>query len=726
MWNGKITPNGADLILNRTEEEQQVAAKDVFISYKAEEFDEADWVRGMLEQNGISCWMAPESIMGGSSYAEEIPRAIRECKVFVLILSERSQRSRWVPRELDQAINEGRIIMPFMLENCALKDDFRFYLTNVQRYEAYAGRSAAIGKMIREIRALIGADERQREESQPETEESAETERTSENRPLIEVVKTASDPEPEAPLIEVVETASDPESEVPLIEVVKTASDTKSETPVKKNRKKGRKRNGTRVRIRRFEIMLAVIGVCLAAFLIKAIIVPGITAAKIAGASYSRDETYLSLQEKELTAADISSIAKMGKLRSLVLTDCTIACEDLSPLVKEGLGRLELVDCGLTEGQIASLDFSGSSLYHLNLSGNGALTSLELLQSAADTLTRLEISRTGIRDLSMLGQFPGLVDIRADKDQIDRMPLLTDCPKLESVSLNGNQLTDLSFLEGSARLKVLAVNGNQLSSLKGLESCIYLEEIQAGSNRLTELAGLENTTLLNFVFLNDNQLTDLSVLEHSAASLEQLYIRNNQVEDLSFLTQCLSLQYLNLDHNSVQSLESLRNCGELKALSAMDNQIRTTQGIERLKKLIYLDLSGNGLTEAGVEQPLFSGSVDPVILDLSNNQLSSLNIDTEVKFSLLYVYGNSLKEFGHLLASKTSCLAVDFDEYLDFNTLSEGEHYDVKVLHCPLNWQVAVKDILGSRVSFVEEEELPDALEKSYRQAEIKGVEEYY
>ncbi len=73
-----------------------MSVKDVFISYKAEEFDEANWVRGTLEHNGISCWMAPASIMGGSSYAEEIPKAIRECRVFVLLLSEKSQRSKWV------------------------------------------------------------------------------------------------------------------------------------------------------------------------------------------------------------------------------------------------------------------------------------------------------------------------------------------------------------------------------------------------------------------------------------------------------------------------------------------------------------------------------------------------------------------------------------------------------------------------------------------------------
>lgn len=135
-----------------------MGTKDIFISYKAEEYEEAEWVRSTLEYNGISCWMAPECIAGGSNYAREIPKAIRECRVFVLILSEKSQGSQWVPRELDQAINEKKTIMPFMLENCALRDDFSFYLSNVQRYEAYANKSAAMEKMVREIRALIQAE----------------------------------------------------------------------------------------------------------------------------------------------------------------------------------------------------------------------------------------------------------------------------------------------------------------------------------------------------------------------------------------------------------------------------------------------------------------------------------------------------------------------------------------------------------------------------------------
>ena len=127
--------------------------------------------------------MAPSCIPGGSSYAVEIPQAIRQAKVFVLILSSKAQSSQWVSREVDLAINEGKIVLPFMLENCALKDDFNFYLTNVQRYAAYENKLAAAEKMINEIKALVGHSTAENEVKAPVGHSTAENEV---KEPLVE------------------------------------------------------------------------------------------------------------------------------------------------------------------------------------------------------------------------------------------------------------------------------------------------------------------------------------------------------------------------------------------------------------------------------------------------------------------------------------------------------------------------------------------------------------
>lgn len=129
--------------------------KDIFISYKSEEQKHALWLRSILEAKGYSCWLDTSCIPGGSSYAEKIPTAIEECRIFIILLSQQSQSSIWVRKELDIALNCEKVIMPFMLEDCVLAKDFQFYLTNVQRYPAYENRLAALNKMLRDIDAIL-------------------------------------------------------------------------------------------------------------------------------------------------------------------------------------------------------------------------------------------------------------------------------------------------------------------------------------------------------------------------------------------------------------------------------------------------------------------------------------------------------------------------------------------------------------------------------------------
>ena len=128
---------------------------DVFISYSAKEIGKAEHVRRVLEKNGIMCWMAPADIPGGSNYTKEIPIAIRDCQVFVLMLSTNAQNSHWVLKELDSAVNNGKVILPFMLENCELNDEFNFLLSGAQRYSAYQRSAEALEKLVQRIKAII-------------------------------------------------------------------------------------------------------------------------------------------------------------------------------------------------------------------------------------------------------------------------------------------------------------------------------------------------------------------------------------------------------------------------------------------------------------------------------------------------------------------------------------------------------------------------------------------
>lgn len=126
--------------------------KDVFISYSSRDFDKVNSVKNILEINGISCWMAPQCIPTGSSYAKEIPMAIKNCKVFLLMLTSKSQESQWVPKEVSLALSETKCVIPFVIEDCILTDMFNFFLTDVQRYYAFELQSDSLRELIERIK----------------------------------------------------------------------------------------------------------------------------------------------------------------------------------------------------------------------------------------------------------------------------------------------------------------------------------------------------------------------------------------------------------------------------------------------------------------------------------------------------------------------------------------------------------------------------------------------
>ena len=131
----------------------------VFISYSSKNYYQANEIRQLLLNNGISCWMAPESIASGSNYATAIPSAIRGCSVFLLLLTQSAQESRWVPREVDVAINSGKRIIPYMIENCAISDTFEFYLIGVQRLEGFRSPADAQRQLIGMLRQEVGSSQ---------------------------------------------------------------------------------------------------------------------------------------------------------------------------------------------------------------------------------------------------------------------------------------------------------------------------------------------------------------------------------------------------------------------------------------------------------------------------------------------------------------------------------------------------------------------------------------
>jgi hypothetical protein len=136
-------------------EESAQQGKYVFISYSSRDFEAAAQLKRVLETNGISCWMAPQSIPAGSDYANEIPKAIEAAGAFLLLLSDASQKSQWVPKELSIAISKPIVVVPFQIDNADICAAFNFYLTNSQRITAYNRVTDAYQELLHRLKNLL-------------------------------------------------------------------------------------------------------------------------------------------------------------------------------------------------------------------------------------------------------------------------------------------------------------------------------------------------------------------------------------------------------------------------------------------------------------------------------------------------------------------------------------------------------------------------------------------
>jgi len=105
-------------------------AHDVFISHSAHNREVADAICEALEKTGIRCWVAPRDVRPGRSFPGEITRAIQQSKVMVMVFSSHSNNSEQVLREIQLATDSRLIIIRFRIEDVALTDDLRYFLSS--------------------------------------------------------------------------------------------------------------------------------------------------------------------------------------------------------------------------------------------------------------------------------------------------------------------------------------------------------------------------------------------------------------------------------------------------------------------------------------------------------------------------------------------------------------------------------------------------------------------
>src|SRR5215216_3659105 len=110
---------------------------DIFVSYASPDRDVAFRIVGFLEEQGITCWVAPRDVPPGVEYGQAIIDGIEQSRALVLILSDQSNDSQFVKKEVERAVSKTKAVLPVRIREVTPSGSLEFFISTAQWVDAW-------------------------------------------------------------------------------------------------------------------------------------------------------------------------------------------------------------------------------------------------------------------------------------------------------------------------------------------------------------------------------------------------------------------------------------------------------------------------------------------------------------------------------------------------------------------------------------------------------------
>jgi queuine/archaeosine tRNA-ribosyltransferase len=110
---------------------------DVFISYAGEDKSFAEKINSYLKSKNISSWLYQKKISHVSTYPDQIVKAIKNCKAFIIVISGNANKSADIKNELKIAHDNHKRIIPFRVEDVLPSNDIAYFVGPVTYIDAF-------------------------------------------------------------------------------------------------------------------------------------------------------------------------------------------------------------------------------------------------------------------------------------------------------------------------------------------------------------------------------------------------------------------------------------------------------------------------------------------------------------------------------------------------------------------------------------------------------------
>jgi formylglycine-generating enzyme required for sulfatase activity len=142
-----------------------ISQRHVFISFASSDAALAHHAVRSLEQSGLRCWFSDRDIEPANSYPAAITDAVKRSGAVLLLLTDASNQSPHVVREIELAFTARRPILPVRIGGATPSPDLQYFLSRSQWLDVGASLDEAelarvesrLRTLLRDGRPVIGA-----------------------------------------------------------------------------------------------------------------------------------------------------------------------------------------------------------------------------------------------------------------------------------------------------------------------------------------------------------------------------------------------------------------------------------------------------------------------------------------------------------------------------------------------------------------------------------------
>lgn len=269
--------------------------------------------------------------------------------------------------------------------------------------------------------------------------------------------------------------------------------------------------------------------------------------------NFSNNRLTYTTPRGEIGTLDLMRVTELWDLMSIPFSKVVAASVTISHIIKlpvlKPVARESTPSLNMVNGATETTGKSHPSSWPVDLR-NAVARSLkidveQLSEVRLGEIQHLDLSSSGIVDLSPLAEFASLESLTLDDNGISDLRPLSNLQSLRKLSLGDTPVADCEPLSGSRSLEELDLSHTGISDLKSLAKIASLKSLNISRTNVKDISPLRALAKLRTLDISFGEVSDLSPLS-DVESLQSLDMAGTPVTDLTPLFGLKQLSEVNM------------------------------------------------------------------------------------------------------------------------------------------------------------------------------------